>query len=241
MHNQLAFQVWGNYALFTDPLTKMGGEKMTYQIPTYQALKGIAESIYWKPSIIIYVDEVRIINPIMMKSKGIRLMKYNDNEASDLSYYTYLKKPIYEVKFHFEFNKKRPDLKQDWNEDKHFQIFKRSIEAGGRRDIFLGTRECQAYVESVEYGKQQGHYDGSGLINFGTMIHGFSYPDETGKDELEVRLWQPKMENGVIKFLRPEACSLTRTLKNMKSKNFNLDEIEFAEVLLDDLIKEEGK
>jgi CRISPR-associated protein Cas5d len=241
MHNQLTFRIWGDYALFTDPLTKMGGEKMTYQIPTYQALKGIAESIYWKPSIIIYVDEVRIINPIMMESKGIRPMKYNDSFASDLAYYTYLKKPEYEVKVHFEFNKQRPDLRQDWNEDKHFQIFKRSIKAGGRRDIFLGTRECQAYVEPVEYGKGQGHYDESGLISFGTMVHGFSYPDETGKDELEVRLWRPKMENGVIKFPRPEACSLTRTLKSMKSKSFSLDGIELADVLLNDLVKEEAK
>ena len=238
MRNQLIFKVWGDYALFTDPLTKMGGEKMTYQIPTYQALKGIAESIYWKPSIIIYVDEVRIINPIMMESKGIRPMKYNDSSASDLAYYTYLKKPIYEVKVHFEFNKQRPDLQQDWNENKHFQIFKRSIKAGGRRDIFLGTRECQAYVEPVEYGKEEGYYDNKGLLIFGTMVHGFSYPDETGTEELEVRLWQPKMENGTIRFPRPEACSLTRTLRPMKMKSFSLDDIELAEVLLDGFTKE---
>ena len=43
MRNTVEFKVWGRYALFTDPVTKIGGEKCTYQIPTYQALKGILE------------------------------------------------------------------------------------------------------------------------------------------------------------------------------------------------------
>lgn len=39
------FKVYGDYALFTDPIMKIGGEKFTYPVPTYQALKGITESI----------------------------------------------------------------------------------------------------------------------------------------------------------------------------------------------------
>ena len=49
--NAIEYKVYGKYALFTDPLTKTGGEKLSYQVPTYQALKGITESIYWKPKI----------------------------------------------------------------------------------------------------------------------------------------------------------------------------------------------
>ena len=44
MKNQLDFKITGKLALFTDPITKNGGEKCSYQIPTYQALKGIMES-----------------------------------------------------------------------------------------------------------------------------------------------------------------------------------------------------
>ncbi|MBP2100601.1 type I-C CRISPR-associated protein Cas5c [Enterococcus rivorum] len=238
--NQLSFKVYGDYGLFTDPITKMGGEKMTYQVPTYQALKGITESIYWKPSIVYYIDEVRVMNTIQMEAKGIRPMKYNDSSASDLAYYTYLKKPCYEVKVHFEFNQHRPDLKEDWNEDKHFQILKRSIKAGGRRDIFLGTRECQGYVELVVFGEAQGAYDDyEGELHFGTMVHGLSYPDETGKDELAVRLWQPKMKKGIIKFNRPEECSLIRPLRAMTAKSFDWSDIEPVDRLFDSLEKEE--
>ena len=38
--NCIEFRLWGRYALFTDPLTKVGGEKCSYHIPTYEALKG---------------------------------------------------------------------------------------------------------------------------------------------------------------------------------------------------------
>lgn len=234
--NQISYRVEGDYALFTDPLTKMGGEKMTYQIPTYQALKGITESIYWKPSIVYYIDEVRIMKSVQMESKGIRPMKYNDRSASDLAYYTYLKKPIYEVKVHFEFNQQRPDLKGDWNEDKHYQILKRSIKAGGRRDIFLGTRECQGYVEPVTFGQAKGDYDSyEGALYFGTMVHGLSYPDETGIDELAVRLWQPKMEKGIIVFERPEECTLVRSLRAMEAKTFRHSEMESVDYLFESL------
>ena len=35
----------------------------------------------------------------------------------------------------------------DRNENKHYFIAKRMIERGGRRDVFLGACEYQAYVE----------------------------------------------------------------------------------------------
>ncbi|BCG56845.1 hypothetical protein PUR_02700 [Paenibacillus sp. URB8-2] len=87
MRNQIEFEVYGNYALFTDPLTKIGGEKFSCQVPTHQALKGIVESIYWKPTIIWYIDEVRVMNAIQTESKGIRPIEYSGGNT--LAYYTY--------------------------------------------------------------------------------------------------------------------------------------------------------
>lgn len=54
--------------------------------------------------------------------------------------YTYLKDVEYQVKAHFIWNENRTDLYEDQNENKHYQIAKRMLERGGRRDIFLGTR-----------------------------------------------------------------------------------------------------
>ena len=55
MDSKISFRVWGRQALFTDPVTKIGGEKFSYQVPTYEAIKGIVKSIYWKPTLIWWV------------------------------------------------------------------------------------------------------------------------------------------------------------------------------------------
>ena len=195
--NSVEFRVYGRYALFSDPITRPIGEKFSYQVPTYQALKGILESVYWKPTLIWYIDKVRIVNRIQTESKGIRPI--NMSGGNDLSFYTYLKDVEYQVLAHFEWNEQRTDLAKDRNEHKHHNMARRSIEQGGRRDVFLGTSECYAYVEPCKFGKSEGFYDNYGSLDFGMMFHGFDYPDETGINELSVRLidlrgtWQNNM------------------------------------------------
>ena len=219
MDNAVTFKVIGRYALFTDPLTKIGGEKCSLMIPTYQALKGITESVYWKPSIIWIIDCVRIMKSIRTESKGIRPIKYGG--GNDLSMYTYLSDVEYHVKAHFEFNAQRPELKQDWNENKHYFIAKRCIDKGGRRDVFLGTRECQGYVSPCDFTYGDGYYDNMGEMEFGFQYHSISYPDENGKDEMIANFWYPKMENGVIGFCRPEECPKKHSIREMKAKHFD--------------------
>lgn len=234
MRNSIEFKVYSPYALFTDPLTKLGGEKMSYQIPTYQALKGIVEAIYWKPSIIIIVDELRIMNPIRMESKGIRPIDYGGGNT--LANYSYLKDPCYHVKAHFVFNPNRPDLIPDHNENKHHNIMKRSLKVGGRRDVFLGTRECQAYVEPCAFDSGEGYYDNQEEdIYFGTMVHGINYPDESGRENLEVRLWSPIMSKGVVRFTPPDECTNVRIIKKMSMKNFAMPDIQAVDDLYDEL------
>lgn len=210
-------------------MTKIGGEKLSYHVPTYQALKGIVESIYWKPTLLIYIDAVRVMNPIRMESKGIRPLEYGGGNT--LANYTYLRDVRYQVRAYFEFNPNRPELEADRNEHKHHNIMKRSLKAGGRRDIFLGTRECQGYVEPCVFGEGDGAYDQAGENHLGTMVHGINYPDETGRDTLEIRLWRPVMEDGVISFIRPESCELVRTIGEMKAKPFGLSQLESVDEL----------
>lgn len=229
LRNAIEFVVFGAYGLFTDPLTKMGGEKLSYPIPTYQALKGIVESIYWKPTLLIFIDEIRIMNPISMESKGVRPIDYGGGNT--LANYTYLKNPCYQVRAHFEFNMNRPEMEYDRNEDKHYSIMRRSLNSGGRRDIFLGTRECQAYVEPCVFGAGDSYYDDHGDIPLGSMVHGINYPDETGRNQLEVRLWNPVMKNGVIRFIRPEQCTQVRVIMDMIPKQFSSDNVESVDKL----------
>lgn len=219
--NSISFCLSGRFALFSDPITRVGGEKFSYPVPTYQALKGIFESIYWKPTLIWHPDAIRIMNPIETQSKGIRPICYN-NGANDLSIYTYLVDVCYQVKGHFEWNLKRSDLAADRNENKHYFIAKRMLERGGRRDIFLGTRECQGYVEPCEFGEGKGAYDDSPALPLGLMLHGITYADEDENGVMSERLWRPVMEHGVIRFIRPEECSVIRPIRTQKEKSFVL-------------------
>lgn len=228
--NAVEFEVSARYAMFSDPVTRVGGEKFSYQVPTYQALKGILESIYWKPTFIWVIDAVRIMSKIQTEGKGVRPIKMSG--GNDLAYYTYLKDVRYQVLAHFEWNQNRPELQKDRNENKHHNIAIRSITKGGRRDIFLGTRECQGYVEACQFGSGDGFYDDYGELNFGFMFHGIDYPDENfAKNEVgvssrnfNVRFCNYSMKDGIILFPEPGDSSLKRrsVFENQPIKEFVL-------------------
>ncbi len=222
MKNSISFRVWGRYALFTDPVTKTGGEKCSYHLPTYEAIKGVLKSIYWKPTLVWHVDKVRVIKPIRTQTKGTKPLVWGGGNS--LAIYTFLHDVEYQVKAHFEWNTHRPELKKDRIDGKHFSIAKRMLEKGGRQDIFLGVRDCQAYVEPCSFGEGEGAYDTIDKLGFGLMFHGFDYPDETGKDELSSRFWNAVMRKGIIEFPRPEDCQVKRFLREMEAKPFGLDE-----------------
>lgn len=215
MENKVEFKVYGKYALFTDPLTKIGGEKYSYQIPTYQALKGILESVYWKPTIVWIIDKVRIMKAIRTQTRSAKPLNYSGGNS--LAIYTYLSDVEYQVQAHFEWNMNREDMAKDRNENKHFFVARRMIERGGRRDIFLGTRECQGYVEPCRFGEGAGFYDTYGELGFDLMFHGFDYPDEAGEPKLFSRFWRPKLINGVLEFEHPEDCKIKKFVKLMSA------------------------
>lgn len=213
MRSRIDFKVTGRFALFTDPLTKIGGEKCSYHIPTYEALKGIAKSIYWKPTFVWVIDKVRIMRRIRTQSKSMKPLVFSGGNS--LAIYTYLADVEYQVQAHFEWNPHRNDLADDRDPDKHWHVAKRMVEKGGRQDIFLGTRECQGYVEPCTFGEEKGEYDRYGNLEYGLMFHGFDYPDETGTKELHSRFWRPTMQDGVVTFPKPEECSIRKFVREM--------------------------
>jgi len=244
--NTIEFRVWGRFAMFTDPLTRVGGEKCSYHVPTYEALKGIAKSIYWRPTLIWVIDAVRVMKRIRTQTKGTKPLNYGGIYRSErnptkkkeepfntLAIYMFLTgdpDPVtalpgveYQVTAHFEWNEHRPELAQDRVDGKHYQIALRSLERGGRQDIFLGTRDCQGYVAPCEFGSGTGDYDGKGELGFGLMFHSFDYPDETGVNALRSNFWRPQMVDGVIRFPRPEECVVKKEIREMLRKPFGLD------------------
>lgn len=67
-------KVWGEYACFTRPEMKV--ERVSYDVMTPSAARGILEAIYWKPEIRWVVDRIHVLNPI-------RFTNIRRNEVAD--------------------------------------------------------------------------------------------------------------------------------------------------------------
>lgn len=59
-------KVWGEYACFTRPEMKV--ERMSYDVMTPSAARGVLEAILWKPAIRWLVHRIDVLNPIRWAS-----------------------------------------------------------------------------------------------------------------------------------------------------------------------------
>jgi CRISPR-associated protein Cas5d len=62
MNSPIILEVSGDYALFSRPEMKV--ERVSYDVITPSAARGILEAIYWKPQIRWIIDRITVINPI---------------------------------------------------------------------------------------------------------------------------------------------------------------------------------
>lgn len=211
----LEFEISGTKALFTDPLFRAGGEKCSYEVPTYGALKGIAGQIYKKPTFVWYIDKVRIMNQIRTESRGTRLLRYH-TQVADLADYMYLVDVRYQVSAHAEWNENTPQYADDRLRKKHQAILERALKAGGRLPASLGTSECSARINACRYGEGPGYYDNSGSRELGFMehcvLHASEGYDDVTRKNVTAHFWHATMLNGEIVFPRPEECDAVRIL-----------------------------
>ncbi len=69
----ITLRVWGDYALFTRPEFKV--ERVSYDVPTASACRGVLSAIYWKPQMHWQIRRIAVMNPI----RWINMMR---NEVS---------------------------------------------------------------------------------------------------------------------------------------------------------------
>lgn len=62
MNYGITLKISGDYALFSRPEMKV--ERVSYDVITPSAARGILEAIYWKPQIRWIIDEIHVLNPI---------------------------------------------------------------------------------------------------------------------------------------------------------------------------------
>lgn len=211
-------KVSGDYAMWTSAHSKTSGDRTTYQVPTKEALRGITDACYFKPTFINRIDEIKVVNQIKTETMGARTLL--NKGGNDLNIYSYLRDVCYLVKFHFEWNLNREDLAHDRNIKKHESIMERSLKKGGRRDIFLGTRECVGYIEEInekQYKETDSFYKGQ-TMSFGIMFSEFIYPTKPGDDLISCFTEVTMRDNGIIKFKDSKDCEIKNTLDTYSFK-----------------------
>ena len=70
----VAIEVWGDYACFSRPEMKV--ERVSYDVMTPSAARGLIESIYWHPGMQWVVDRIHVCKPI-------RFTNIRRNEVKD--------------------------------------------------------------------------------------------------------------------------------------------------------------
>ena len=152
--------VWGDRACFTRPEMKV--ERVSYDVPTPSAARGILEAIHWKPAIVWRIDRIHILKPIRFASfrrnevgaktstaLAGRAMRAGSVAGLGLSIdserqqraATMLIDVDYVIEAHFDMT----DRADGDDPAKHIAMFNRRAESGQcfHRPC-LGTRECPA-------------------------------------------------------------------------------------------------
>jgi CRISPR-associated protein Cas5d len=212
MSNRAGFgvklRVWGEFACFTRPEMKV--ERVSYDVITPSAARGVVEAIYWKPEIRWVVDRLRVLNPIAFTSvrrnevgakvPAAAAAKAMRDGRGDLGLYIeeerqqraalILRDVAYVVEAHFEIVGGEP------NPAKHLDQFNRRARAGQcYTRPYLGCREFAADFELLEGDAPPPAPDPSlgGTRDLGWMLHDIDF-----KNGRQPRFFHAVMTDGVI-------------------------------------------
>lgn len=204
----------GDRACFTRP--EMKTERVSYDVITPSAARGILEAVYWKPAIAWKIDSIQVVNEI-------RFDTFRRNElASKLSYQNakaaysknvpvyvdvmadrqqratmYLKDVAYIVTAHFEMTARAGESDTP---EKHYNIALRRLRKGQCfNQPYLGCREFPATVSLVEDRSVESYYQDIDRFDLGFMLYDIDF-----KNSMEPMFYRAVMKNGVIDTSRQE-------------------------------------
>lgn len=205
-------KVWGEYACFTRP--EMKAERVSYDVMTPSAARGILEAIHWKPALVWRIDFIHVMKPIRFESirrnevaskipKGNIKSAMNSSE-SDLHQYAaedrqqraslLLRDVEYVIEAHFDLTEKAGESD---NPGKHCDIFKRRARTGQcHMRPYMGCREFPAHFELVEEDIPQ-----SPLV--GEQDLGWMLWDLDFSKEMQPIFYRPVMKDGIVDAHRP--------------------------------------
>lgn len=203
-------EVFGDYALFTRPELKT--ERVSYDIMTPSAARGILEAIYWKPAIKIIIDKIHVYNEPrftnirrnevgtkILASDGKRLLEGSksgkdylctkDNIQQRAS--MVLKDVHYAIEAHFEMT--------DWagetdTQEKHYNIMLRRLRKGQFfSQPYFGCREFPAHFRIIEDEVPASSLEGE--TDYGYMLYDMDF---SRLPEISPMFFRAKLVDGVL-------------------------------------------
>ena len=205
--------VWGERACFTRPEMKV--ERVSYDVMTPSAARGILEAIHWKPAILWVVDRIHVLAPIQFQSfrrnevgskisaanaeRAMRAgslaglgMVVEENRQQRAS--TLLVNVDYVIEAHFDMT---PKASQDDTPAKHLSMFNRRAASGQcfHRPC-LGTREFAADFALVAEGAplpQNKLPPDQRDRDLGWMLHDIDHAGDKSS-----RFFRARLEDGVL-------------------------------------------
>lgn len=215
--------VWGEYALFTRPENK--AERMSYDVPTPSAARGILEAIHWKPAIRWEVEKIHVLNPIVFDSvrrnevekkgpsfKGVkeaiakrkRLCVAVEDVRQQRAALV-LRHVSYVIEAFFVLTDKAGP---DDNAGKHGDIFRRRARTGACfQQPYLGCREFPAWFALLEEGEPlpASALRGDAPRDMGLMLYDIDFAHG-----MRSMFYRPRLEKGVIDVARWKRETLCR-------------------------------
>ena len=200
-------EVWGDYACFTRP--EMKTERVSYDVPTPSAARGMLESVYFHPGLRWHIDRIYVLNPIRftnvrrneVKSKILASAAMAEANGKARSYIVasediqqraamMLRDVHYVFEAHFEMTEK---ANPSDNPGKFQDIVKRRLRRGACYSTpYLGCRECTAHFRQWEGGEIPAIDETRDL---GYMLYDMDYSDE---NDIQPMFFRAKMERGII-------------------------------------------
>lgn len=188
-------RVWGDYACFTRPEMKV--ERVSYDVMTPSAARGIVEAIHWKPAIRWVVDRIHVLKPIRFQSlrrnevghkipagkaqsarkagstEGLHLAVDEDRQQRAA---TLLRDVNYVIEAHFALT---DEAGPDDTEGKHLDMFNRRAARGQcYHRPYLGCREFAADFEPVDGGIPESELpEDQRNRDLGWMLHDIDFAD----------------------------------------------------------------
>lgn len=150
----IRLKVWGDNACFTRPEMKV--ERVSYDVMTPSAARGILESILWKPAIIWQVEQIDILKPIRWESVrrnevGLQMSPHADGlfveEQRQQRAGLFLRNVAYTIHAHFTMTGRAGP---EDNKTKFQEMFMRRVAKGQCFNVpYLGCREFAAHFELI--------------------------------------------------------------------------------------------